>query len=360
MIEAVVTPDQVNAEFLSDVLHTAGHESVEVMHFDKTEIGTGQMGKCIRYQLEYRTRDQRFPRTLIGKFASDDPGSRMTGVTTNNYVREVGFYKNIASKLTIPMPKCYYAAVEEEGVEHLLLLQDLAPAKQGDQIAGCSPELAESAVKQLIGLQRPTWCDASLKTANWLAREDLDVYHALAKEAYQTLLPGFVDRFSNALTQAHVELFEHLGSSSNFPVYLPNEEIFCLSHMDYRLDNFLINDQSDPPRITVVDWEGVGVNQPLTDVAYLLGSSLLPNDRVECEHKIVRAYHEALVGAGITGFSWDECWSAYRRASLHGFVIMVIAGMLVIQTERGDRMLHAMIQRHAQHAADLHASEFLN
>lgn len=360
MIETVVTPDQVSVEFLSEVLQAAGHESVEVTHFDTTEVGTGQMGKCIRYQFEYEGNDPNCPQTLIGKFASDDPGSRMTGVTTNNYVREVGFYNNIASRLTIPMPKCYYASVEEEGIEHLLLLEDLAPAEQGDQIAGCSPELAESAAKQLVGLQGPTWCDASLKNANWLAREDLDAYHALAKEAYQTLLPGFVDRFSNALTQAHIELFEQLGSSSNFPVYLPSEEIFCLSHMDYRLDNFLINEQSDPTRITVVDWEGVGVNQPLTDVAYLLGSSLLPDVRVEFEDKIVRAYYEALVGSGITGFSWDECWNAYRRASLHGFVIMVIAGMLVVQTERGDRMLNAMIQRHAQHAANLHASEFLN
>ena len=355
----VVTPDQVSVEFLSEVLHAAGHESVEVTHFDKVEIGTGQMGKCIRYQLAYGTSDPNCPQTLIGKFASDDPGSRMTGITTLNYVREVGFYNNIASKLTIPMPKCYYAAVEDEGVEHLLLLEDLAPAEQGDQIVGCSPELAESAAKQLVGLQGPTWCDASLRTANWLAREDLDAYHALAKEAYQTLIPGFVDRFSNALTKAHVELFEQLGSSSNFPVYLPNEEIFCLSHMDYRLDNFLINEQSSPARITVVDWEGVGVNQPLTDVAYLLGSSLLPDVRIAYEEKIVRAYYNVLVDFGITGFSWDECWSAYRRASLHGFIVMVIAGMLVVQTKRGDRMLHAMIQRHAQHAADLHASEFL-
>ena len=356
----VVTPDQVSVEFLSEVLNAAGHESVEITHFDKVEIGTGQMGKCIRYQLKYGSSDPSCPQTLIGKFASDDPGSRMTGITTLNYVREVGFYNHIASKLTIPMPKCYYAAVDEEGIEHLLLLEDLAPAEQGNQITGCTPELAESAVKQLVGLQGPTWCDASLKTADWLAREDLDAYHALAKEAYQTLLPGFVDRFSSALTQDYVELFEQLGSSSNFPVYLPNEEIFCLAHMDYRLDNFLINESTNPPRVTVVDWEGVGINQPLTDVAYLLGSSLQPDVRAKVENKIVRAYYDGLVSSGVTGFSWDDCWSAYRRATLHGFIVMVVAGMLVVQTERGDRMLHAMIQRHAQHAEDLNASEFLD
>lgn len=360
MTNPIVTVEQLNEEFLSDVLRDAGYESVEVTQFDMTQIGTGQMGKCIRFRLQYAQSDTSYPRTLIGKFASDDPGSRLTGVTTRNYVREVGFYNNLASRLTIPIPKCFYAAVDEEGVEHFLLLEDLAPATQGDQIAGCSPELAESAVKQLVGLQGPTWCDASLKSANWLAREDLDAYHSLAKEAYQTLLPGFVDRFSSALTTSDVELFEQLGYSTNFPVYLPNEEIFCLSHMDYRLDNFLINEQTKPTLITVVDWEGVGVNQPLTDVAYLLGSSLLPDVRVEFEDKLVRAYHDALVRFGVSGFSWDECWSAYRRGSLHGFIVMVIAGMLVVQTERGDRMLHAMIQRHAQHAKDLNASEFLN
>ena len=35
----------------------------------------------------------------------------------------------------------------------------MAPAVQGDQIGGCTPEEARLAVRALAGLHGPTWCD---------------------------------------------------------------------------------------------------------------------------------------------------------------------------------------------------------
>ena len=96
----------------------------------------------------------------------------------------------------------------------------------------------------------------------------------------------------------------------------------------------------------------------MNDVAYFLGAGLLPEHRQQAEESIVRDYHAALNEAGVD-FSWDDCWTGYRKGSFSGFGVTVIASMIVQQTERGDEMFTVMARRHARHALDLGADEFL-
>jgi hypothetical protein len=73
----------------------------------------------------------------------------------------------------------------------------------------------------------------------------------------------------------------------------------------------------------------------------------------------VRAYHAALVDAGVGRYDWPDCWNDYRRGTFAGFGVTVIASMMVQQTARGDEMFTAMARRHARHALDHGAAEFL-
>ena len=72
----------------------------------------------------------------------------------------------------------------------------------------------------------------------------------------------------------------------------------------------------------------------------------------------METYRDGLGAYGID-YSWDACWSAYRRFSFAGVRMAVIASMIVVQTDRGDDMFMAMASRHAQQALDLDALEFL-
>ena len=62
----------------------------------------------------------------------------------------------------------------------------------------------------------------------------------------------------------------------------------------------------------------------------------------------------------VPGYAWERCWEDYRRGTFSGFAVTVIASMMVQQTERGDEMFVAMARRHARHALDLGAAEFLD
>ena len=355
MPDTLPTPRTVTCRWLTERLRDAGHGDVEVRDFTASPIGTGQIGQCIRFELDLDGAAGA-PPSLVGKFPSDDAVSRATGVALRNYYREVRFYTTLAPRLPIATPRCYYAEIVDEGPEFILLLEDLHPAAQGDQLAGCSPDIARSAVAELVGLQAPTWCDAALLQHDWLHQPDpaMDI-----RGLYAQTLPGFIDRYGARLAADEIDILSRVASAPACPLFAPLEAPFCLEHVDYRLDNMLIDPSATPPRVTVVDWQSVKVGRPLNDVAYFLGAGLEPAERREGEEDIVRGYHEALRQAGIEDFDWHGCWEAYRRSTFAGFGVTVIASMIVQQTARGDEMFLTMARRHSRHAIDLGAAEFL-
>ena len=352
----IPTPASVDAEWLTAALRSAGHPQVRVEGFQAQQIGTGQIGKCIRYTLDL-SGDPTAPVSLVGKFPSDDPLSRATGVQLRNYIKEVSFYQELQARLSIRTPRCYFADIIDEGPDFALLLEDLAPARQGDQLAGCSEGVAHAAVLELVGLHAPSWCDSTLRGIGWLGEPDAAGREMLIG-LYQAQIPGFLDRYGARLAGDEAQIIEAVGTSPNI-LGQPLTEPFCLVHIDYRLDNLLIDAAQSPPSVTTVDWQSITLGNPMTDVAYFMGAGLLPEDRRPVEARIVRDYHAALTAAGVDGYHWDDCWRDYRRASFSGFPVTVIASMLVQQTERGDAMFTTMARRHARHALDLGAAAFL-
>jgi phosphotransferase family enzyme len=356
-VSFIPTPETVTSAWLTERLREAGHLTAEVRNFTRERVGTGQIGKCIRFELRVEGGDPTTPRSLIGKFPSDDPTSRQTGVQLRNFIKEVSFYRELRSRLTISVPRCYYAAIEGEGPEFALLLEDLAPARQGDQVSGCSAEVARAAVLELVGLHAPSWCDRTLRGIGWLGEPSEDST-TMVRALYGFQLPGFLERYGGRLEPDEAGMIERVADSKGAP-FEPLSDPFALVHIDYRLDNLLIDDRTEPARISVVDWQSITLGSPLSDVAYFLGAGLLPEDRRRVEADIVRAYHHALERAGVGGYPFERCWNDYRRGAFAGLVVTVVASMMVQQTERGDEMFIAMARRHSRHAIDLGAEEFM-
>ncbi|HUF52321.1 MAG TPA: phosphotransferase [Dehalococcoidia bacterium] len=352
----VVPPEEVTPEWLTERLRGAGHEDATVRSFTATQIGTGQLGKCIRYSLEVKG-DEDAPRSLVGKYPSDDATSRQTGVVLRNYIKEVSFYRDLQQRVWISTPRCYYAAIEGQGPAFSLLLEDMAPAVQGDQLAGCSVEVARAAIMELPGLHAPTWNDESLAALGWL---DLPTGATgeLLRGLYKSQLPGFIARLGWRLAPEELAVIERVADSKG-PPFVPTEGPTALVHVDYRLDNLLIDETQMPPRVTTVDWQTVTLGRPVTDVTYFLGAGLPREERMAVEGDLVREYYAGLCEAGVSGYSWDDCWLDYRRGVFAGLLITVIATVMVQPTARGDEMFVAMASRHSRHAIDLGAETFL-
>ncbi len=351
MPSLITEPEAIDAGWLTGLLQEQGHD-VDVGKFTRRNIGTGQVGQNVRFEITYKRGDG--PRSLVGKFASADPTSRQTGVDQGNYTNEVHFYTTLHPLTDIQTPQVLYVDIDPATSFFCLIMEDLHPAVQGDQIEGCSIEQAHLAVTQAARLHGPTWNMASLRDDPVVG--DKGEKSITLVDIWNMVYGGFVERYRHRLEDRHLALLERF--TPKLEAYMtPPPEQFALTHGDYRLDNMLFG---GPYPLAVVDWQTVAINHPLNDVAYFIGAGLQPDARRASERDLVRAYYDALVEQGVSGYEFDTCFDHYRRYSFSGLVMAVIASMIVGQTDRGDDMFMAMATRHADQALDLDAEALLD
>jgi len=301
--ELVADPDLVTAGWLTDVLRhgDAIDDDTRVVAFDASYIGTGQVGANVRYELTYD--GAAGPPTIVAKFASRDAQSAATGVATLTYETEVAFYNELASTVDINRPHCYFAELEHGTANVVLVMEDLAPGEQGDQIAGCDVDSATIAIDEAAKLHGPRWGDATLENLAWLDRSS-------QSSGMATMLPviweSFVDRYRSTLHPVTLEAGPTI--TSLLPLlasYTPAARTPI--HYDYRLDNMLFGGARP---LVVVDWQTVQLGMGPQDVAYFLGNAFEPDVRRKCERSMVERYHRALVDDyGVDGYPFDQCWS---------------------------------------------------
>ena len=167
-IPVASTPADITAPWLTRVLRSLGHD-VDVGIVSSRPIGTGQSAHSERFHLLYERWDGAAPKSLVAKLPHPDPTSRATGHVHGSYNREVSFYRHIAPTVRVRTPRCYYADIDLRNSDFVLLLEDMAPAQQGDQMRGCSIEEAQCALREIAGLHAPRWSDPALEQLTFLA-----------------------------------------------------------------------------------------------------------------------------------------------------------------------------------------------
>ncbi|MFC5751875.1 phosphotransferase family protein [Actinomadura rugatobispora] len=304
---------------------------------DRRRVGSGQIGACYRLELEGA---EGVPRRLVAKLASEDVAVR--SFLASAYRAEVSFYEELAATVAVRTPRCHYAALAEDGATFVLLLDDLFPAAQGDQLTGCTPERAADAVVNLAGLHGPRWCDPALLDLPWLSAVSEDDAAGLGG-AFGPAVETFVERFTGRLAERDAGTLRDTAGAIAAWV-LARADRFGLVHGDYRLDNLLF-----PPApgrgVTAVDWQTLSIGHPARDLAYFLCTSLDPGDRAAHERALVEAYHAALAWYGVKGYDLDTCFEDYRFAALQGPLITVLGCAYGTRTERGDEMFLTMAAR---------------
>ncbi|MEU9018040.1 phosphotransferase [Actinomadura sp. NPDC048394] len=314
-------------------------------------VGTGQVSDSLRLRLTYDG-PVGLPATMIAKVPAADEASRAAARAIRTYEVEASFYAGIAGGLDASVPACYFSAYEAEKDDYVVLLQDLAPAQAGDQLAGVSPDEAAAAVDEMAALHAAGWNDPDLAALPWLNRHSAEAAE-FTTAMVTGLYEGFKERYADRLEPEVIGLIEDFLPAMGG--YLAARDgASTLMHGDFRADNLLFGG----PRPVVLDWQTCAYGPGAADLAYFLGSSLPVEARREHERALVRRYHDALTGRGVD-LAWDDCWDGYRRHAFQGIVMAIGASMLVERTDRGDEMFCTMTTRHAHHALDLDAASLL-
>jgi aminoglycoside phosphotransferase (APT) family kinase protein len=334
------SPGDLTAEWLSRALSESG-SLVVVRSVVAEPVGTGQTGATYRIAVEYAENRRDLPATFVVKLPSQDQDVRQR--VSLGYRSEYAFYTEVVDTVRVPTPQCFHLSIDNGGADFVMLLADLSPAVQGDQIQGCSDAEAVLAVEALAGLHAPRWCDPA-----WLEFTGTVMPHPddamatgmgeLTSLAVQTTLEQLGERIAE---EDRATLVDSAALVANW--LLIESDRYCLLHGDYRLDNLLFD--PDRTRVTVVDWQTLAVGLPARDLAYFIGTSVLPTDRAILERGLVAAYHEALLAHGVAGFDEATCWRDYRLGMLQIPLISTLGFAFSASTERGDDMMLAMLAR---------------
>lgn len=343
-------PEQITSDWMSGVL------GAPVTIVGEQRIGDGLVGMNIRYTLDVPD-GSGLPGSLIAKLPSPDPTSRATGIALRNYEREVKFYEQIAPTVDICVATCFHGEWHEADGDFVLLLEDLAPAEQGNQITGCSADMARTAVLELARLHGPRWGDPSLDGIEFLQRRTTADDGLQLQAIYGMVMESFLGTYAKYLDQEGVELVQRF--LQRIPEWADGRDLpLTVTHGDYRLDNLMFASERGGHPIAAVDWQTPGQGQGSADVAYFMGAGPLPEVRKEIERGLVEEYLGALEGYGVS-VDHGHFWRHYCRDAFGGVVMAVVASQIVGGSDRSEAMFAAMATRHVRHALDVGAESLI-
>lgn len=231
------------------------------------------------------------------------------GLTT---IRESRFYLELAPRITMRVPRCVNAIIDEVGQRGILVMNDLI----ADGARFCSalePFDADDAAQTLEQIARLHTASALLPTAPWLPCriEQLAQTQVYSAEQIQPLLDDPRGEGLAASTRNAQLLFAGLKVLAKRSAGWPQ----TLLHGDCHAGN--IYRTADGPGFT--DWQLVQRGHWALDVAYHIGAVLPVAVAEREERQLLDHYLDTLDRLGGAVPDRETAWNDYRAAQIYGF-----------------------------------------
>lgn len=340
-------PEDMTPDWLADKLSAPPGS---LTGWTSAAVGTGQMCDSFRLTLDWADAAPNLPASVIAKCPSHDAASRHIAAVTGTYVKEVGWYRALRGAAKVAAPHCYHADIAADDVDFILILSDLAPARQGDQLAGVSMAALSPCIAEAARLHAMLWDSPHLDAVPWLKRDNADIIRALFPQLYA----GFRERYAARLDPAVLDL--GAGIVARLDTWLARRPAArMLVHGDLRIDNILF--APDDTACWLVDWQTLGIGSGASDLAYLVGTSIAEAGQRDDE----TAFCQWIAALEQEGIAPDRAalWTDYRIGALSGYFMAVFASMNVERTARGDEMFAVMAERPARQALALGSLDLL-
>ena len=356
------TPDDITPQWLTEALSSTGVPPNVVVTSLRIEpiAELTCAGQLARLHLSFSQPQSTLPRTLVAKLhAPDEPLRAKTRPFTPDKC-EILFYQQLARETHLRTPHCYYSTMNVADGKYVRVLEDLAPAKVGDQIRGSTAEEAALALRAIAGFHAHWWQSEKLEGFDWLVGSptDSDTIARWVLDQYQSAFPIFVNKIGTLLTDAAKTFGEQLPEKlTNKPQFEKPPE--TLVHGDFRLENVFFGASLGKPGFAVIDWQDISRGEGVSDVAWFIGGCLqVTSNRQLEEQQLLKIYHETLKANGVNGYTSEACWEDYRLAMSRYFVQAVLmVASLNPENDRENKLAQAVAERFIAAITDLHLTE---
>jgi hypothetical protein len=351
---AEATPD-----WLTRVLRSSGAlpggASVTAVDAEQFAQGSGLLSELFRLTPTYEGGDG--PATVVLKLPTRDPAMRGVADALSFYQREHRFYLEIAHQVPFATAACHATITADDGTtDFVLVLEDLGPLRQLDQVAGCSWDETLGVLDDLAAFHARWWDHESLPDlATTFLPVRNDMYVAVLPQLYA---PGWAvaKEVAGDLLTPELLAFGDRWSELCGPMLEQVNEPSTLIHGDWRSDNLFLDDEG---RLTVIDFQIVSTGSGLSDVGYFVSQSLEPEVRQGRDREIVDAYLARLTAHGVT-LDEAEAWRQYRMALCFCLTYPVTSFQAWAELpERGHDLVRSMLRRSLAAITDTNALEVL-
>jgi hypothetical protein len=337
--------EELTAEWFTGVLATGA--TVVDVRCEEIGVGVGFMGEVHRCHLTWERPEHAptnvqdvevagLPPSVIVKTPTQIPENFAAGDALRSYEREIVVYQTLRSTLGIPMPGYYHGSMDPDpapwmlrplfflfdhlsirGINlviaqflklsgksrrrYILVIEDIADARPPTQMLGGSLDDARRALEVLAQFHAANWMRPDA-TQRYRHIYPVDTVPRVGQASYLRNRGEFVERFGPLLHDGMLERLDAIQDRVPEICSALAEEPWTLLHGDYRLDNVLFRPNGE---MVVLDFQGVALGRPAVDVAYFITTALTAEHRDE-EETLLRAYHDALVAAGVSSYPFEQ------------------------------------------------------
>lgn len=334
--------EDLTPEWLTAVLRAGGflgEGRVVACEGEALGAGEGFVGQIVRLRLSFDRPSPEAPASVIAKLPIRLAKNRQAGEAIGAYEREINFYTELSDRVPIPKPACYYAAMDpnpfagrERGSirlferlprwlirilvpfgmwvaarsrrRYVLLLEDMAPRRLGNQVAGCSRGEAEAALRHIAKVHAAFWEHDDLERVTWLLpANSLSRY---VEVLYRRSHAAFATGFGAGLSPEFAAFVESLARDGESIMRRLGDPPATLLHGDFRLDNLFFEGEGRDARVTAFDWQTACQGPAALDVAYFISGNLTPEVAQASERGLLEDYYETLVAEGVTGYELED------------------------------------------------------
>jgi aminoglycoside/choline kinase family phosphotransferase len=229
-----------------------------------------------------------------------------------------------------------------DGSDGLLLLQEINPARSGDQIQGLSFGELSSVAKSIGAVHARFWNSSQLRKIKALPLHHYNRAHETHKHVQGFLKqcrPLLTEKDFNRIPSFLPTIIQALRQSKNRPI--------TLVHGDLRADNLLFVQT----KVFIVDWQIAARGLGAFDLARVIGGSSAHPLTLQVQHKLVAIWHQTLWKGGVHGYNLSDAWRDYQIGVALTLSIPITNGPTLSQlSTRGREIARLMVRRFFQNA----------
>jgi len=254
-----------------------------------------------------------------------------------SFRRECLAYKILQPFAGKVVPKCFASFSNRDGSDGLLWLQEISPARTGDQIAGLSRKELASAARSIGCIHARLWRARPLAKA-----PRLPVHHYNLAHETRIHLPKFRQLGPSLLSSSDRRISRRIPAVIAHALQYAKRRPVTLLHGDLRADNLLFSEG----RVFIVDWQIAAWGLGSFDLARMIGGSTRHPLSLPEQKQLVRIWHQTLQRGGVRPYTLEEAWQDYRIGVALTLSIPVTNGPTLARlSPRGKKIARRMICR---------------